>query len=280
MRKKTILRFRTVILSDVHLGTDECRVEEVNNLLKHVECDTLILNGDIVDGWSLRRKGGWKRAHTRFVRLVLKKADKKKTDVVYVAGNHDELLRAFLPVTLHRLRIVEEWIHESATGARYLVVHGDVFDVVTKHHRFLALLGSVGYQGLIRLNRIYNRYRAWRGREYFSLSKRIKARVKNAVNFVSRFEDRLQALARKRGCEGVICGHIHTPADKRIGAVHYLNSGDWVESMTALVEHEDGRFEILTYDDLRRRLVEKARQRLAGDPRRGLVGVARRTIPA
>jgi UDP-2,3-diacylglucosamine pyrophosphatase LpxH len=280
MRKKTTLRFKTLILSDVHLGTPECRVKEVNDVLKHVDCDKLILNGDIIDGWSLRRKGGWSRAHTRFVRLVLKKADKKKVDVVYVAGNHDEVLRTFLPVTLHRLRIVEEHVHETPRG-RYLVVHGDVFDVVTRHHRFLAVLGSIGYQGLIRLNRLYNFYRSWRGREYFSLSKKIKARVKNAVNFVSRFEEQIHDLATKRGCVGVICGHIHTPADKRIGEIHYLNSGDWVESMTALVEHDDGRFEVLGYDDFRRRLVQRARERLAAEgPRRRAIGAAPRSVPA
>lgn len=266
MRKKTTLRFKTLILSDVHLGTEECRIREVNDVLKHTDCDKLILNGDIIDGWSLLRKGGWTRAHTRFVRQVLKKADKKKTEVVYVAGNHDDLLRSFLPVTLHRLAIVEDHVHESPAG-RYLVVHGDVFDVVTRHHRFLAVLGHVGYQTLIKVNRIYNRYRAWRGREYFSLSKRIKARVKNAVNFVGRFEEQVQHLARRRGCVGIICGHIHTPADKRIGPVHYLNSGDWVESMTALVEHDDGRFEVLEYAEFRRRLLERARERMNSAPR-------------
>lgn len=266
MRKKTTLRFKTLVLSDVHLGTAECRVDEVNDVLKHTDCDTLILNGDIIDGWSLRRKGGWTRAHTRFVRLVLKKADKKKTEVVYVAGNHDELLRSFLPVTLHRLRIVEDHVHETPAG-RYLVVHGDVFDAVTSQHRFLAVLGHVGYQTLIRINRVYNRYRAWRGREYYSLSKAIKAKVKNAVNFVCRFEDQIQLLARRRGCVGVICGHIHTPADKRIGEVHYLNSGDWVESLTALVEHDDGRFEILEYGEFRRRLLRRARERMESSAR-------------
>ena len=254
---KTVLKFKTLILSDVHLGTPECKIDEVNFVLKHCEADKMILNGDIIDGWSLLRKGGWQKGHTRFVRLVLKKLEKKNTEVIYLRGNHDDVLRRFLPVALNNLRIVEEHIHESVKGNRYLVVHGDVFDVITQHHKFLAVLGHVGYQSLLKLNRLYNRYRDWRGKPYFSLSKAIKARVKNAVNYISSFEEELQKLARKRGCVGIICGHIHTPADKQVGDIHYLNSGDWVESMTALVEHKDGSFEILGYEDFRALLKEK-----------------------
>jgi UDP-2,3-diacylglucosamine pyrophosphatase LpxH len=260
MREKTVLRFRTIVISDVHLGTPNCRIKEVNDLLKHTECEKLILNGDIVDGWSLLRRGGWKKQHTRFVRLVLKKAHKRRTRVIYVRGNHDDLLSRVLPLKLDRLRIVEEYIHESPRG-RYIVIHGDVFDMVTSNHRYLAVLGDIGYRSLLRLNRAYNRYRTWRGRGYYSLSKAIKAKVKNAVNYVSRFEERLQDLARRRNCTGVICGHIHTAADKRIGGVHYLNSGDWVESMTALVEYGDGRWEVLSYPEFRRRVMERAAER-------------------
>jgi UDP-2,3-diacylglucosamine pyrophosphatase LpxH len=260
MRKRTVLRYRTVVLSDVHLGTAHCKIREVNDLLKHTESEKLILNGDIVDGWSLLRRGGWQKGHTRFVRLVLKKAQKRRTEVIYLRGNHDDLLARVLPIRLDRLRIAEEHIHESPRG-RYLVVHGDVFDMITTQHRFLAVLGDIGYQTLLRLNRLYNRYRTWRGREYFSLSKAVKARVKNAVNYIGRFEERLQSLARTRGCQGIICGHIHSAANKRVGEIHYLNSGDWVESMTALVEHEDGRWEVLTYPEFRRRLLARASER-------------------
>lgn len=144
------------------------------------------------------------------------------------------------------------------------MVHGDVFDVVTRHHRFLAMLGHVGYQWLLALNRIYNRYRRVRGLGYFSLSKAIKARVKSAVSYVGRFEEQIQRLARSRDCDGVICGHIHTPEDKWIGGTHYLNSGDWVESLTALIEHENGRFEVLGYPEFRRRLAA------ASDPLPGM----------
>jgi UDP-2,3-diacylglucosamine pyrophosphatase LpxH len=255
--KKTALKFRTIILSDVHLGTVDCKAEEVCHFLKHTHCDKLILNGDIIDGWSLKRKGGWKKKHTRFIRYVLKKMEKKRTEVIYLRGNHDDILAQFLPFELDRLRVVEDYIHETP-DRRYLCIHGDVFDAVTVNHRFLAVIGDVGYQWLLRLNRLYNHYRSWRGKPYFSLSKAIKARVKQAVSHVSRFEDVLQEFAARKGCDGIICGHIHTPDDKMIGTVHYLNSGDWVESLTAIVEHFDGTMEVLGYDEFRERLDAKA----------------------
>jgi len=248
---KNRLHVRTVILSDVHLGTAECKVVEVNHFLRHVRCEKLILNGDIIDGWQLTRGGHWTKAHTRFIRLVLKKLEKRDTEVVYLRGNHDDILSRFLPLDFENLRIVEEHVHESPRG-RYLVLHGDVFDTVTKNFVWLAHLGDWGYRLLLKINRFYNAWRAWRGQEYWSLSKAIKARVKEAVNHVSNFEDHIAQLARERGCTGVMCGHIHTPADKFLGDVHYLNSGDWVESLTAVLEHHDGRFELLSFADFAR----------------------------
>lgn len=245
---KKHLRVRTVILSDVHLGTSECKAAEVNHFLRHVRCDKLILNGDIIDGWQLRRGGSWTKAHTRFVRIVLKKLEKRDTEVVYLRGNHDDILASFLPLDFENLRIVEDYIHEGQRG-RYLVLHGDVFDTITKNFVWLAHLGDWGYQFLLKLNRAYNAWRAWRGLEYWSLSKAIKARVKQAVSHVDDFEEHVSQLALERGCAGVMCGHIHTAADKMIGDVHYLNSGDWVESLTALVEHHDGRFELIHYTE-------------------------------
>jgi UDP-2,3-diacylglucosamine pyrophosphatase LpxH len=242
------LYVRTVILSDVHLGTSESKVREVNHFLRHVRCTKLILNGDIIDGWQLRRGGSWTKAHTRFVRIVLKKLEKRDTQVVYLRGNHDDILSTFLPLDFENLSVVEDHIHEGPRG-RYLVLHGDIFDTVTKNFVFLAHLGDWGYRALLTLNRIYNAWRAWRGKEYWSLSKAIKARVKEAVNHISNFEEHISELARTRGCVGVMCGHIHTAADKMIGDVHYLNSGDWVESLTAIVEHADGRYELINYVD-------------------------------
>jgi UDP-2,3-diacylglucosamine pyrophosphatase LpxH len=245
MDKKT-LRVRTVILSDVHLGTPDCKVEEVNHFLRHTHCAKLILNGDIIDGWQLRRAGQWTKAHTRFIRIVLKKLEKRDTAVVYLRGNHDDILTAFLPLEFEKLAIVEDHVHEGPRG-RYLVLHGDVFDTITRNFVFLAHLGDWGYRVLLGLNRAYNTWRRWRGLEYWSLSKAIKARVKSAVSHVSNFEEHIAQLAQSRGCTGVMCGHIHTPADKRLGDIHYLNSGDWVESLTAIVEHLDGRYELVDY---------------------------------
>lgn len=240
------LSVRTIILSDVHLGTPDAKAEEVNHFLRQTRCEKLILNGDIIDAWQLKRGGHWTAAHTRFVRIVLKKLEKRNTEVVYVRGNHDDVLASLLPLEFEGLRIVDDHIHEGVRG-RYLVLHGDVFDTVTKNFVFLAHLGDWGYRALLRLNRVYNRWRAWRGLEYWSLSRAIKARVKEAVNHVSKFEQHIAELAHDRDCLGVMCGHIHTAGDKMLGGVHYLNSGDWVESLTAIVEYWDGRFEVIEF---------------------------------
>ena len=243
---KPALSVRSAILSDVHLGTPHSKAEEAAHFLKHVRCERLLLNGDIIDGWRLRRDGRWTKAHTRFVRRILTMVQKKDTDVIYLRGNHDDFLARLLPMRFDRLSLVEDHILETSRG-RYLVLHGDVFDSVVKNMVFLAHLGDLGYALLLRVNRAYNWFRALRGKEYFSLSKAIKARVKQAVSFIGKFEDQIARLARERGCIGVICGHIHTPADKMIDGVHYLNSGDWVESLTAIVEHHDGRFEVVDF---------------------------------
>jgi UDP-2,3-diacylglucosamine pyrophosphatase LpxH len=244
------LKVRTVIISDVHLGTDDCKIREVNHFLKHTRCERLILNGDIIDGWRLKQTGYWPKSHTRFVRLILKKLEKKDTEVIYLRGNHDDVLAKFLPIAFENLKIVEDFIHETPRG-KYLVLHGDVFDTITKNFVFLAYAGDWGYRALMRLNRLYNKWRAWRGKEYYSLSKAIKARVKKAVSHVSNFEDHIAELARSRGCVGVMCGHIHTAADRMMGDVHYLNSGDWVESLTGIVEHYDGKFEVIDFAHFR-----------------------------
>ncbi|MDP0498602.1 MAG: UDP-2,3-diacylglucosamine diphosphatase [Verrucomicrobiota bacterium JB022] len=257
--KKAVLTFKTIVISDVHLGAPDCQVDKVNFFLKHTHSEKLILNGDIIDGWSLARQGGWTKKHTRFIRLVLKKMEKKNVHVIYLRGNHDDILDRFLPLEFGRMEVTDRHIHESASG-RYLVVHGDVFDAITQNSKLIAVLGDIGYQTLLKVNRVYNKYRAWRGKGYFSLSKAIKARTKKVVNYISRFEDNVEEFTLKHDCSGFICGHIHTPADKMVGEVHYLNSGDWVESNTALVEHFDNRWEILTYEDFVVRLAEEERR--------------------
>ncbi len=243
------LNCRTVFLSDIHLGTPDSKADEVVAFLKQIKCEKLVLNGDIIDGWALRRGGRWTSRHSRLIRKIIKMTERDKTEVVYLRGNHDEILERFLPMAFGRIRLTKEYIHESAAGKRYLVVHGDGFDSVSTNHKWLAILGAVGYDFLLHINRLYNHYRLWRGKEYYSLSKRVKAKVKSAVSFVDRYEEMLQTLAIHRGCDGIICGHIHTPEDKYFGAVHYLNSGDWVESLTGIIEHYDGRMELVRYDE-------------------------------
>ena len=239
---------RTVILSDIHLGTPDSKADEVVDFLKHLRCEKLILNGDIIDGWALRRGGKWSNRHSRFIRKVLKMTERDETEVIYLRGNHDEILERFLPLSFGKIKFTKEHIHRTAAGKRYLVVHGDGFDSVSTNHKWIASLGAVGYDFLLKVNRFYNLWRSWRGKEYFSLSKRVKAKVKSAVSFVDRYEILLQELASHRKCDGIICGHIHTPEDKHVGPIHYLNSGDWVESLTAIIEHHDGRLELVQYE--------------------------------
>jgi UDP-2,3-diacylglucosamine pyrophosphatase LpxH/glycosyltransferase involved in cell wall biosynthesis len=249
---------RTVFISDVHLGTPDSKAHEVVNFLKHLRCDKLVLNGDIIDGWALRRGGKWSSRHSRFVRKVLKMMERDNTEVIYLRGNHDDILERFLPLAFGRLKFTKEHIHSTQAGKRYLVVHGDGFDSVSTNHRWLASLGAVGYDFLLKVNRVYNHYRAWRGKEYFSLSKRVKSKVKSAVSFVDRYEELLQDLARLKRCDGIICGHIHTPDDKQVGEIHYLNSGDWVESLTAIIEDHSGELRLVHYEPFLKSLYETA----------------------
>ena len=259
--KRPKLKFRSVIVSDVHLGAPGCRIEEVNHFLKHIKCKRLILNGDIIDSWQLKRRSGyWSRKHSQFIKIVLNKVVKDDTKVIYLRGNHDDILDRFLPISFAGVFVTDKYVLRSAQGD-YLVVHGDIFDAITTHLKWLAKLGDIGYNWLLKINRYYNAYRAWRGKPYYSLSARIKAKVKGAVSFISSFEETLVDIARQRNFKGVICGHIHTAADKDMNGVHYLNSGDWVESLTAIVEHTDGRFEVIEYAEFLRRLDQKAQQR-------------------
>jgi UDP-2,3-diacylglucosamine pyrophosphatase LpxH len=254
--KRPKLRYRTVVISDVHLGATGSKAKEVNFFLKHTRCDKLIMNGDIIDTWALKRNGVWTKDCTNFIRHVLKKIEKHNTQVIYTRGNHDDLLERFLPMQFAGIRVVENHIHRTSRGD-YLVLHGDVFDSVNNNLKFLAKIGAVGYAILLRINRLYNIYRKWRGKEYFSMSAAIKSRVKKAVNKVSSYEPSLAAMAKSRNCQGIITGHIHTVADKMIDGIHYLNSGDWMESLTALVEEKDGRIHVLTYPEFHKLLAEK-----------------------
>jgi UDP-2,3-diacylglucosamine pyrophosphatase LpxH/glycosyltransferase involved in cell wall biosynthesis len=257
--KRPKRNFRTIFISDVHLGTEDAKVHEVIDFLKHTRCEKLVLNGDIIDGWALKRGARWRNRHSRFIRTVLKKMEKDETEVIYLRGNHDDILDRFLPLAFGRMQFVKEHIHQGVDGKRFLVVHGDGFDSVSTNHKWIAVLGAVGYDLLLKVNRIYNKYRAWRGKEYYSVSKAIKAKVKSAVSFVGEYELQLQELARKKHCDGIICGHIHTPEDKQVGEIRYLNSGDWVESLTAIVEHHDGRLELIRHHEFMAELASEVR---------------------
>lgn len=241
--------YRTVVLSDIHLGTKHAKVNEVTDFLSKVDCDRLILNGDIIDGWHLQKSGikKWKPEHTRFFKVLMKLMEKHDTEVIYVRGNHDDFLDALAPLQLGCLRIVREYEFDGLDGRRYLVVHGDIFDRVCSHMKWLALLGDAGYTALLWLNGLYNRWRRYRHKPYHSISQAIKLKVKNAVSYISDFEQVLAEVAQGRQCQGVICGHIHHPDDRMIGAVRYLNSGDWVETLSALTEDRRGVWTIRRY---------------------------------
>lgn len=241
--------FKTIVVSDIHLGTTNSKAKEVVRFLKNNTCETLILNGDIIDGWQLRKGGQWKKKHTRFFRVILKMIEKYNTKVIYVRGNHDDFLDHILPFEFAGISIVKDYIYESF-NKRYLVIHGDIFDAITTNLKWLAKLGDTGYTFLLWLNKMYNNYRVKRGLPYYSLSQVVKQKVKSAVSYISDYEEELVKIARRKECTGVICGHIHHPAMIQYDDVLYLNSGDWVESLTAVVEDYQGNWKILRYAEL------------------------------
>lgn len=277
---KTKLRARTVFISDVHLGMPDCKAAQASHFVRNTLCDKLVMNGDIIDAWHLKSMGGWNKAHTHFIRTVLRKMEKENTQIIYLRGNHDDILDRFIPIRLDNFLIADEHIHHTRNGD-YLVVHGDGFDHVTTNHPWIAKLGGIGYNILLRVNRFYNWYRRVRGKESFSLSRWVKLKVKSAVNFVGKYEEQLQELARTKRCKGIICGHIHSPANKVIGDTHYLNSGDWVESLTAILEHDDGEFEVITYDQFceRTNREPKGYADVANVPNNGKLSVENVTMP-
>jgi len=243
---KPCLALRTVWISDVHLGTPGCNAELLLDFLKSTECETLYLVGDIIDGWQLRKGWYWPTRHNDVVRCILKKA-KHGTRVVYVPGNHDEALRDFTGLNFGGVEVVDDIIHRTADGRDLLVIHGDQFDGVVLYARWLAFLGDHAYTLLLKLNQVVNAVRKRLGLPYWSLSSHLKKKVKNAVQYVCSFEAAVAHAASERGADGVVCGHIHTAEIRQIGDVTYYNDGDWVESCTALVEHFDGRIEILDW---------------------------------
>ncbi|HVI99153.1 MAG TPA: UDP-2,3-diacylglucosamine diphosphatase [Sphingomonas sp.] len=241
-------RYRTIWISDVHLGTRGCNADLLIDFLDHVDSDTMYLVGDIIDGWRLKKKFFWPPAHNDVVWRILKRA-RRGTRIVYIPGNHDEMFRQFSGLDFGGVEIRRKAIHETVDGRRLLVLHGDEFDVITLAHRWLAHLGDAAYTALMRVSLLVNAVRRRFGMPYWSLSKHAKARVKNAVEFISRYEEVVAHAAGSRGVDGVVCGHIHTAEMRTIGTVAYYNDGDWVEGCTALVEHDDGRMELLHWAD-------------------------------
>jgi UDP-2,3-diacylglucosamine pyrophosphatase LpxH len=244
---KTPKQYKTVIISDIHLGSEGSKAKEVTSFLKSLSCETLILNGDIIDGWQLKKGGSWKKKHTAFFRVVLKMIENQNTKVVYLRGNHDDFLDQIIPFQLGKyFNVQRDYILQSGNKS-FFITHGDIFDSVTSQMKWLAYLGDIGYNFLLSSNKLYNQYRRWRGLSYYSFSQKIKQRVKEAVNYVSDFEEKLTELAKANHCQGIICGHIHKPDIRQIADITYMNSGDWVESLTALVEDYEGNWDLLYF---------------------------------
>jgi UDP-2,3-diacylglucosamine pyrophosphatase LpxH len=243
------LRVRTVWISDLHLGTPGCQADALLAFLRHVECETLFLVGDIIDGWQLRRQWYWPQAHNDVIQKLLRKA-RKGTRVILIPGNHDEFARKYLGHNFGGVDVLQDHIHETADGRKLWVTHGDLFDGVIQCAKWLAYVGDWFYELILRWNSQLNSMRARLGLPYWSLSRYLKLKVKRAVSYVSDFESAVAREARSRGVQGVVCGHIHHAEMRTIDGVLYCNDGDWVESLTALVEHADGRLEIIDWAQL------------------------------
>lgn len=246
-----VVRHRSIFISDVHLGTRGCKAELLLDFLKHNESDYLYLVGDIVDGWRLRKSWYWPQSHNDVVQKIMRRARKGAT-VFYIPGNHDEAAREYVGLQFGGVQVVEDWIHETADGKRFLVTHGDHFDAVVKYARWLAVLGDHAYVALLNLNTAFNWVRRKFGFTYWSLSAYLKHKAKTAVEFIGKYESALAEEARRREIDGIICGHIHHAEMRDMEGVLYCNDGDWVESCTALVEDESGRLRIINWAEVLR----------------------------
>ena len=259
--------YRTIWISDVHLGTRGCNDRLLIDFLDHVDSASLYLVGDIVDGWRMKKRFYWPERHNAIVRRIMKRA-KRGTKVIYIPGNHDEMFRQFAGMNFGGVEIRKKAIHVTADGRRLLVLHGDEFDAIMLAHRWLAFLGDAAYNFLLKANVLVNAVRRRFDLPYWSLSKHAKHKVKNAVEFISRFEEAVAHEAHRLKVDGVVCGHIHTAEQRAFGDVIYYNDGDWVEGCTALVEHQDGRMEILHW-------AEEVAARAAPSSARGAPGPLR-----
>jgi UDP-2,3-diacylglucosamine pyrophosphatase LpxH len=242
-------RYRTVFISDVHLGTRGCQSGLLLDFLREIECDTLYLVGDIVDAWRLKQSWYWPQEHNDIVQKLLRKV-RKHVRMIYIPGNHDEFLKDYLGTHFGGVEVVSHAVHIAADGRRYLVVHGDDFDVVVRHAKWLALLGDWAYEAALRISSYVNLVRRHLGLTYWSLSQWAKLKVKNAVSFIGDYEAALVGEAKRHGVDGIICGHIHHAVIHDDLGIRYMNCGDWVESCTALAETYDGEFELIRWTSL------------------------------
>jgi UDP-2,3-diacylglucosamine pyrophosphatase LpxH len=252
------MKLRTVWISDVHLGTAGCQAGLLSDFLHSIECDTLYLVGDIVDGWRLRKGWYWPDQHNEVIRRVLKMAH-RGTRVIYIPGNHDEMFRDYAGLSFGGVEVQLEAIHTTADGRKLLVTHGDAFDGIVLYARWLAFLGDQAYTLLLRANIVLNAIRRRFNMPYWSLSSYLKMRVKNAVQFIGKYEEVVAREAAQRGVEGVVCGHIHSAEIREFGSITYYNDGDWVESCTALTEAKDGTMSIINWaENVRTRASKQA----------------------
>jgi len=244
------MKYKSIFISDIHLGTKFSKAKELLNFLKHNESENLILVGDIIDGWAIKRKFVWPQTHSDVIQKVLKKA-RKGTKVTFITGNHDEFIRPFVPLTLgDSLNITNELDYIGINGKKYYISHGDFFDSITITKKWLAILGDYGYDLLLHLNSALNFLRRKVGiQKYWSLSKYVKDNVKTSISFINDFETVLSKHAKNKGYDGIICGHIHKAEIRDINSIEYLNCGDWVESCTAIVETYEGEFKIINWQD-------------------------------
>jgi UDP-2,3-diacylglucosamine pyrophosphatase LpxH len=246
MGENVAARYRTIWISDVHLGTRGCKADFLLDFLRVHDAATIYLVGDIIDAWRLKKSWYWPQAHNDVVQKMLRKV-RKGTRVVYIPGNHDEMLRDYTMLQFGGVEVVKEAVHETADGLRLLVLHGDFFDAVVRHARWMAMLGDGAYTAALTLNRYFNTVRRRLGYPYWSLSQYLKLKVKNAVQYIGSYAEAVTDEARRRGFDGVVCGHIHHAEISERDGILYCNDGDWVESCTALVEHFDGRLEIIDW---------------------------------
>lgn len=234
------MKYQAIVVSDLHLGTKDSKAEEFIEFLEKHPTDLLILNGDIIDGWALNRGAKWKKQHTKVISKLLKLSN--KTQIIWIRGNHDEFLQEFMGNHFGGIEIREDYVLDIRnTVESYYIFHGDVIDIFITKYKWLSKIGAVGYDFALWLNRWYNKYRVWRKLPYQSISQKIKSGVKAATNYVNDFEVTALSMATKKGCHGVMCGHIHQPEDRMINGKRYLNSGDWVENMTAICVEDSGR---------------------------------------